>query len=35
MSEQKKFWLLLGLFVLSLCLLAYLNYAGKDLFIGN
>gem|GEM_PF-1793680 len=34
MTEQKKFWLLLGLLVLSLCLLAYLNYANQALFLG-
>lgn len=34
MTEQKKFWILLGLLVLSLGLLAYLNYSSQKLFIG-
>jgi len=34
MSDKTKFWLLLGLFVLSLALLWYLNHADQRLFIG-
>ena len=34
MSEKAKFWVLLGLLLASLALLAYLNYANKQLFIG-
>ena len=34
MTEKTKFWLLLGLLALSICLLAYLNYSSGKLFIG-
>lgn len=34
MSEKTKFWILFGLLVASAALLAYLNYANKQLFIG-
>ena len=34
MSEKTKFWILLGLLVASLLLLAYLNYTDEQLFIG-
>jgi hypothetical protein len=34
MNEKTKFWVLLGLFGLSLVLLAYLNYSSGKLFIG-
>jgi len=34
MSEKTKFWILLGLFALSLVLLCYLNYSNEKLFIG-
>jgi len=34
MSEKIKFWLLLGLFALSIALLWYLNHADQRLFIG-
>jgi hypothetical protein len=34
MNEKKKFWFLLALLILSLALLAYLNYANDQIFIG-
>jgi hypothetical protein len=34
MTEKTKFWILLGLLVLSLMLLFYLNYTNEKLFIG-
>jgi hypothetical protein len=34
MTEKTKFWILLGLFVASIVLLAYLNYSSGKLFIG-
>ena len=34
MSEKQKFWILLAILLLSLLLLAYLNYANQKLFIG-
>jgi len=34
MTEKTKFWILLGLLVASLALLAYLNYSSDKLFIG-
>ena len=34
MSEKTKFWILFGLFIASLALLAYLNYSSKQLFVG-
>jgi hypothetical protein len=33
-SEKTKFWVLLGLLVATLLLLAYLNYTDEKLFIG-
>lgn len=33
MSEKTKFWLLLGLFILSVALLVYLNYSSGRIFI--
>jgi len=34
MSEKAKFWILLGLLLASIALLAYLNYSSERLFIG-
>jgi len=33
MNERTKFWILLGLLICSLALLAYLNYTSETLFI--
>lgn len=34
MTDKTRFWILLGLLVASLGLLAYLNYSSGQLFIG-
>ncbi len=34
MSEKTKFWVLLGLLVVSIALLVYLNSSSQQLFIG-
>ena len=35
MNEKTKFWILLGLLLLSVSLLVYLNYGANQLFLGS